>query len=359
VQVTVCSATSIDRSPRVMQVESMFDVPMADRQTLDATHELPLDDRPWNVGLIVGPSGSGKTMLARHAWPDLVTSQLDWPAERAIIDAFPDELETSDVVAMLGAVGLQTPPAWLRPHHALSNGEQFRASMARVLAEHPDLAVVDEFTSVVDRHIAHVVSLTVAKHVRRIDARFVAITCHFDVEEWLQPDWTYRPDVREFTWRSLQPRPRFDLVIAPVARTAWRAFAPHHYLSGQLLTASKCYGAWVEGEIVGFAAVVRQPHSKVKDLRRVHRIVVLPDWQGLGIAGRMFDAMGELYTAQHERLRAVTAHPATIATLRRSPCWRDVTRPVSFAVGPQAKMVAQHRDLRRLNTRTFQFIPPS
>jgi ABC-type ATPase with predicted acetyltransferase domain len=81
----------------------------------------------------------------------------------------------------------------LRPFRVLSNGEQFRVTIARALAEQPELLVFDEFTSVVDRNVAKVASAAIAKAVRRRKQKFIAVSCHHDIIEWLQPDWIYEP----------------------------------------------------------------------------------------------------------------------------------------------------------------------
>ena len=60
-------------------------------------------------------------------------------------------------------MGLGSVPAWLRPYHVLSNGERFRADLARLIAERPARAVVDEFSSVVDRQIARIGAMAFAK----------------------------------------------------------------------------------------------------------------------------------------------------------------------------------------------------
>jgi hypothetical protein len=75
-----------------------------------------------------------------------------------------------------------------------SNGEQFRVTLARTLAEAPELAVVDEFTSVVDRTVAQIGSHALAKTIRASNRRFIAVSCHYDIEEWLQPDGKYDTD---------------------------------------------------------------------------------------------------------------------------------------------------------------------
>lgn len=53
-------------TPRTRQLEGMFDVPLQTRSRVEWHADVPLDERPWNVGLIVGPSGAGKSTLARR-----------------------------------------------------------------------------------------------------------------------------------------------------------------------------------------------------------------------------------------------------------------------------------------------------
>jgi ABC-type ATPase with predicted acetyltransferase domain len=79
----------------------------------------------------------------------------------------------------------------MKPQAVLSNGERFRVDLARRLLELPDPIVVDEFTSVVDRQVAKIGAHAVQKFVRKHNRRFVAATCHYDVVEWLQPDWIF------------------------------------------------------------------------------------------------------------------------------------------------------------------------
>src|SRR5690606_28713055 len=108
--------------------------------------------------------------------------------DKSVVDAFPRGMSISDVTQLLSAVGFSSPPSWLRPFRCLSNGEQFRATLARTLAKPDKLVAVDEFTSVVGRDAARFGALAVAKTVRRQGRQFVAATCHDDVEAWLQPD---------------------------------------------------------------------------------------------------------------------------------------------------------------------------
>jgi ABC-type glutathione transport system ATPase component len=179
-------------SARVLQVSGMFDVPVTERMTSTWEIDLPIDDRAWSLGLIVGPSGSGKSTMAREFFPGarVPPSNDEWPVDSSILDGFPKGMSVKEIVRLLTAVGLGSPPSWLRPYSTLSTGEAFRASVARSLAD-DGLVVVDEFTSTVDRTVAKIASHAVQKAVRQRGRQLVAVTCHYDVIEWLQPDWVY------------------------------------------------------------------------------------------------------------------------------------------------------------------------
>jgi len=74
-----------------------------------------------------------------------------------------------------------------------------RVDIARALCLEQKLIVFDEFTSVVDREVAKVSAYAISKAVRRqSDKRFIAVTCHYDVVDWLEPDWVFNTDTMEF-----------------------------------------------------------------------------------------------------------------------------------------------------------------
>lgn len=352
------------RTPRVIQIESLFDFSAKEKLERTWDVDLPIEDRDWQIGLIVGPSGAGKSTVARACFGDLMVGEFDWPDTEALVDCFPTEMGIKGVTSLLNAVGLSSVPSWLRPYATLSTGERFRAHVARALAENPQLAVVDEWTSTVDRQVATITSAAVAKIIRREPGRrLVAVGCHYDVEDWLQPDWVYQPHVPVFTWRSVQPRPRVEVDIRPVDRSVWSIFRPYHYLSGALHTNAKCYGAFVGDECVAFAGVAGFPHrsKEAQRIRRVRRLVVLPDWQGLGIGTRMEEWLAEFYCARGFRFRSVTAHPGLIRYYLRSPRWRVDTRAgqMTISSGKNAnKSLADHQaSARMLLTYAFEYMP--
>jgi GNAT superfamily N-acetyltransferase len=358
---TLRRSVEVARSGRVQQVEGMFDVARDDRSEVAFTVPndlLALRDsgRDWQIGLIVGPSGAGKTTIATHIWGD--HAPFRWPGDRAIIDVIPGSVK--DVTALLTSVGFGSPPAWLRPYRVLSVGEQFRVNMAYAIAtaseSHP--TVVDEYTSTVDRQVARVGSSALEKVVRRSNLQFVAVTCHFDVIDWLQPDWIYRPDSVDFEWRRLQLRPSVDLDLHEVGRDAWPIFRPHHYLSGDLHVAAKAICAVHDGLPVAYCAYYRFPHPRAKDIMVNHRTVVLPDWQGLGIGIRLINAVGQMLHRRGDRFRTTTAHPAFISSMRRSTSWREIAGNNTVSVSRKPKrLIKQHQNTRKLATKTFEYVP--
>ncbi|NQU26422.1 MAG: GNAT family N-acetyltransferase, partial [Candidatus Nealsonbacteria bacterium] len=191
-----------------------------------------------------------------------------------------------------------------------------------VLRHFPVIAF-DEFTSVVDRNVARVVSAAIAKGIRggRLGCRFVAVTCHYDVTEWLAPDWIIDMASCTFQRRCLQ-QPPVELEIFCCRHRAWELFRRHHYLSGSLNPASQCYLATWDGAPVAFCAVVALLGRKGR--RRISRIVTLPDYQGIGIGMSLAEWVAEKYRGRGHRINVTASHPALIAHCRRSPRWRAV-----------------------------------
>ena len=306
----------------------MFDAPPEEKQRLEWDISLPLEDRPWQVGLIYGPSGSGKSTVARALFGG--ETKVEWRAKTALIDNFPAAMSVEQIATLCSAVGLNTIPCWLRPHEVLSNGEKFRADMARLLAEAApgSTVVVDEFTSVVDRQVAQVASHALQKAVRKAGFRLVAVSCHSDIIEWLQPDWTLDMGASgKFDWGSLRRRPPIQCTIARVDRAAWARFSRYHYLTAELANAAQCFGLWAGDQLAAFAGLMYRPHPSADNILGVSRLVTLPDYQGLGLAFVLVDTIGALLTRLGWRLRTYPAHPSLLRAFDRSPKWALKEKP--------------------------------
>lgn len=327
----VVRTVDVVRTARVVQLEGYFDLPPSRQAEVAWDVDIACDDRPWAIGLIVGPSGSGKSTIARELFGDRVVRGFDWPPDRSVVDGFPPRLPIKSITGLLSSVGFSAPPAWLRPFQVLSTGEQFRVTIARALAEADGLTVVDEFTSVVDRQVAQVGSAAVAKAVRRAQQQLIAVTCHYDVEAWLQPDWVYQPHLALFQWRELQRRPAITLRVCRVGAAAWARFRAHHYLSATLHPNARCFVTLLDDAPVGFTAVL--PLVGFKNAWREHRTVCLPEFQGVGIGMAQSALVASIVVAATGgQYSSITSHPAFIAARARSPLWA-MTRAPSFVQG--------------------------
>ena len=335
---------------RDQKISGIFDVPQSESVVSNWEFDFPIEDKEWNVGLIVGASGAGKTTLSKVLFEDAILHEgFNWPDDKSVISGFADELSVKDISNALNHVGFNSITKWRIPFRSLSNGQKFRAEMARIILESPKdrPVIVDEFTSVVDRQVAKASSLAVQKYVRKQDKKFVAVSCHFDIAHWLQPDWILKitPSRCTFVYtRGLERlrRPEIRLTIQRVHHSAWELFKGHHYMSADIHRAAECYVAFWDGTPIGFGSAIHFPHNVVKNLKRSHRTVVLPDYQGLGVGGAIQEAVGDHYIERGFRFTGTASHPAMIAYREHSPKW-VCTRKASRAPikGKSSKVTGQ------------------
>jgi len=379
----------VHSSYRVQQIAGMFDVPLAEKAVRTFQFESPIADtvggsQDWQIGCIVGPSGSGKSSIARHIFPQsyrhYAALHSGFCSDKAVIDNFGD-ISIKDITKMLTVVGFSSPPSWIKPYSVLSNGEQFRCDLARALLEGvrmkekgesrkyratPDdsilspnslllspTVVFDEYTSVVDRNVAQIASAALAKGIKsgKIPVRFVAVTCHYDILDWLEPDWVLDTATGKVSRRLLR-RPNIELDIFRCERRLWHRFKTHHYLSGDLAKHCRCYVACIRMKEKGdrskedsdsqspvdssflltpfsssltpvaFCALL--PQQGFERWYRVSRIVTLPDYQGIGIGSAFLDALAELYVEQSYRFSITASHPSVRSHCQRSERWKAI-----------------------------------
>jgi ABC-type molybdenum transport system ATPase subunit/photorepair protein PhrA len=309
------------KSFRVASVIGKFDLP-SEHIIESFIGEINMPEN-WQVGLIVGKSGTGKTTIAKELFPDSYITSFQYSAE-SIVDDMPKDKSVEEITSAFNSVGFSSPPSWLKPYSALSNGQKMRVDLANAILSDRELFVFDEFTSVVDRNVAQIGSFAMQKAIRKTDKKFIAVTCHFDVEDWLLPDWVFDTDTMTFRINEGQKKNRPEIkfeIFNTSDKTIWKMFAKHHYLSHTHNNAANVFIACINDQVAGFLSVLHFPHPKIKNLKKVHRLVILPDYQGAGFGIKFLNEIGSIYKKQKDRFNIVTSSPSLIYALKKSNQW--------------------------------------
>ena len=277
-------------------------------------------DCEWQIGIIVGNSGTGKTTIAKELFKENYIDKFKYKSE-SVLDDFDKNISVNDICKIFNSVGFSSVVSWLKPYSVLSQGEKMRVDLARSLLDNKELIVFDEFTSVVDRNIAKIGSYAIQKNVKRTAKKFIAVSCHSDIIEWLEPDWVFDTNQMKFKYtRGLLRRPEIKLDIFEI-RGYWERFRKYHYLNYDINHASKQYVGFINDIPVCFCGILHFPHPKIKNYKKVTRLVVMPDYQGIGIGNRMLKYIAEYYINKNYRFGIVTSTPALIEHFKNNSKW--------------------------------------
>jgi hypothetical protein len=197
-----------------------------------------------------------------------------------------DWLEPKDATLVLTSMGLSSVPTWLRPFHTLSNGEQYRATLGYLVAsaKEGDVILIDEYTSLVDRDVAKAMSFALQKYIRRENKKIIVASCHYDILEWLMPDWTCNPQNGGTLERcEYRRRQEIKLQVSRVESKTWDFFKKHHYLSEEVNKSCKFLLFEWNDKPIGIVAIINQGGQGRETAVAISRIVILPDYQGMGL----------------------------------------------------------------------------
>ena len=92
-------------------------------------------------------------------------------------------------------------------------------------------------------------------------------------------------------------------------------------MNSSIAAASVCYGLYDNDNIIGFISVLHQPHGINKKLKRCSRLVILPDYQGIGLGTKFLNVIAELYKQKGFDFSIVTSAKNMITALRKSDKW--------------------------------------
>lgn len=313
-------------------VSEKFDLHVSDTCRVLIPNKLNIDtlSSDWHIGVIFGASGSGKSTILKHLCKELTGKDAlpmsTFDNNKTLISNF-DNMTPKDATMLLSQMGLASVPTWIRPFNVLSNGEQYRAQLAKLVADTKDdnIIFVDEYTSVVDRNVAMAMSNALQKYVRRNNKRVILATCHYDVFDWLRPDWIY--DLNKGGALSQgdylrRQRPQIELSVFRTTCDTWERFKKHHYMTSDLNSAATCFVFTWQNKLVAFESILPLPSGSYKNAYREHRLVVLPDFQGFGIGSKISEWVGGVLVNNGKIFYVKTVNPALGIYRQKSDNWK-------------------------------------
>ena len=308
-------------------IQDTFDLKVGDVSKVCIPNKLNIESfKDWNIGVICGASGSGKSTILKHLAKQhntKIASPL-FDSTKCLISNF-DTMTPKDATMLLSQMGLASVPTWIRPFNVLSNGEQYRASLAKAVSDAKDdeIIFVDEYTSVVDRNVAMSMSNALQKYIRRTNKKIILATCHYDIFEWLRPDWIY--DLNKggaLEKGDCLRRPQIELQVYRTTCDTWERFKKYHYMTAELNEAATCFVFTWNEKLVAFESILPLPNGSFKNAYREHRLVVLPDFQGLGIGIKISEWCGGILLNDGKSFYAKTVNPALGKYREKSHKWQ-------------------------------------
>ena len=237
----ICLKSNIVRDNYTDYIEEVFDLKVEDVIETNIPNNLNINEMgDWNIGVICGNSGSGKSTILKTLGD--ITSPI-YDSSISLMSNF-KTLTPQDASALLSAMGLGSVPTWLKPYNVLSNGEKYRADLAKTIYDATsEIILVDEYTSVVDRDVAKSMSNALQKYIKKTNKKIILASCHYDILEWLQPDWIYDLSKGGTLERgeNLRQRPQIELQVYRTTYDTWERFKKHHYLTEELNKSCACF----------------------------------------------------------------------------------------------------------------------
>jgi len=315
----------IQPTARLVEICLRFGIPM-----IEPAHphvpDLDLDLRPGTITLVTGPSGAGKSLLlaeiARRFPTAREVSRVPFPLDVAVVDAVAPTRAVDEAMSLLTACGLGEPMLWIRRFDRLSEGEQFRARLARAISLHERQSgagplLVDEFGAVLHRRLAKAVAFNLRKLVRRRRLVLVVATAQEDLKRDLAPDTVVRLGEGAARVESNKPsRGRLTFSLARRLRIErgslrdYAAFASMHYRKrdnlgfiDRVFVMREGPGGPLLGIVVyGRPALelslrnratggrfVRNAKRLNREVRVLKRLVIHPDVRGCGLGRRLVE----------------------------------------------------------------------
>ena len=319
--------SNVNRDEYTDYIQDHFDLSVGDVAEVHIPNNLNLSRLgDWNIGVICGASGSGKSTIL-HSLGEI--KEVEFDNNKPLISNF-SPMTPQEASQILCAMGLASVPTWIRPYSSLSNGEKYRAEVAKRISSEigEGIILVDEYTSVVDRNVAKSMSNALQKYIRKEKKQIILATCHYDILEWLQPDWIYDLNKGGALEKGdrLRQRPQISLQVYRTTYDTWNIFKKHHYMTEEMNKSASCFVFLWGKQLVAFVGVLPQPSGYFEKAVRGTRTVVLPDFQGLGIGSSITDFIASIYKQAGYRYFTKTVNPKLGEYRNHSEKWKTTSK---------------------------------
>jgi len=316
----------------------------------------------YKIGMIVGSSGSGKTTLAKHIFGD-ACFDLKIDDNLSILDLLPKELSYEECANLLAGIGLTSVPCWIRPLKTLSNGQRARAEAVLLMIKNEKISIIDEWTSVVDRTVAKSMSVCINKFSKKNNKRIILLSCHYDIIDWVDPDWIIDCNKQEFidrrslsqSERKRTERLQFD--IKEIGRESWKYFNKYHYLSEKLPGGTiYLFGLFHGQNQIGFQCFANYVMG-IRNMYHSNRTVIHPDYVGLGLGVKLINETSKYMVDKYDyKIMAKFSSIPIKKALEKSELWKlkSTNRDLFKFKRPDGRVVETFRT--QVKSYSFEFI---
>lgn len=131
-------------------------------------------------------------------------------------------------------------------------------------------------------------------------------------------------------------------------------FSRFHYLNHEQNKSAKIFILTVDNQLASLCSVLHFPHPFSDKIKKVHRLVTLPDYQGLGLGNILLNQVGKIYLKDKYRFTITTTSPSLIQSLVKQKEWKLIRTGRTGRTG----MKSLDKSISGINrsTTSFEFV---